>query len=53
MEAQAAEVLVEDQIHQHQEEEEDGKNSKKYPKGYGRPGMDSPWNVYSLGSFGR
>jgi hypothetical protein len=48
------EVLVEaqEQIHQVHEEVEDGKNNKEYPKGYGRSGMDSPWNVYCLGCFG-
>jgi hypothetical protein len=35
--AQAEEVLVEAQgpIHQVKEEEENGKNNKEYPKGYG------------------
>jgi hypothetical protein len=53
--AEAEEVLVEAQepIHQVQEEEENGKNNKEYPKRYGRPSMDPSWYVYSLGSSGR
>lgn len=49
------EVLVEAQepIHQVQEEEEDGKNNKEYPKRYGRPSMDPSRYVYCLGCFGR
>jgi len=49
------EVLVEAQaaIHQVQEEEENGKNNKKYNERPSRSGMDSSWNVYCLGCFGR
>ena len=51
----AEEVLAEaeEPIHQVQEEEEDGKNNKKYPKRYGRPSMDPSRYVYCLGCSGR
>jgi hypothetical protein len=50
------EVLEEahrEQILQVQEEEENGKNTKKYNQGLNRSGMDSSWNVYCLGSLRR
>jgi hypothetical protein len=57
VEAQEEEILVEvallAPIHQVQEEVENGKNNKEYPKRYGRPSMDPSWYVYCLGRFGR
>jgi hypothetical protein len=53
---EAEEVLVgarQEQIHQVHEEEEDGKNNKKYRKRYDRPSMDLTRYVYCLGSSGR